>query len=193
MANCNGMNISGGYDNNVIKETIVKLMKIAVLAFVAMPAWSQAAIIPLSATLDGAQEVPANTSPGTGVGSITYDDATNQLNWQITFSGLTAGATGAHFHGPAAPGVNGGVQLAIPLGLFAGQTAGNVSGTATITETQEGQLLAELWYINIHTSAFPGGEIRGQVLDAAPVPVPAAAWLFGSGLLGLAALVRRKA
>lgn len=174
-----------------IKETIVKtLMRMAVLVLIlTMPTWSQAAIIPLSATLDSAQEVPPNASPGTGVGVLAYNDVSNQLNWNITFAGLTAGATAAHFHGPAAPGVNAGVQVSIPLGLFAGLTSGNLVGMATITETQESQLLSELWYINIHTSAFPGGEIRGQVNA---VPVPAALWLFSSGLLGLVALIRRK-
>lgn len=169
------------------------MMRMTLVFILALPIWSQAAIIPLTATLDGAQEVPANASPGTGLGLITYDDVTNQLSWDITFTGLTAGATGAHFHGPAAPGVNAGIQVSIPLGLLAGQTAANVLGMAVITETQESQLLAEMWYVNIHTSTFPGGEIRGQVLNAAPVPVPAAAWLFGSGLLGLVALFRRKA
>lgn len=120
---------------------------------------------------------------------MTYDDVSNQLNWNISFSGLLAGTTASHFHGPAAPGVNGGVQVTIPLGTSLGMTSGTLVGMATLTATQETQLLSDLWYINIHTSLYPGGEIRGQVQV---VPIPAAVWLFGSGLLGLVALARRK-
>ncbi len=154
-----------------------------------MPGWAQAATYSLYASLDGSQEVPINASPGIGTGMMTYDDVVNQLNWNITFSGLLAGATASHFHGPAAPGVAAGVQVPISLGASLGATSGTLIGMATLTATQETQLLSNLWYINIHTSLYPGGEIRGQVQV---VPLPAAAWLFGSGLLGLVALARRR-
>jgi hypothetical protein len=69
-------------------------------------------------------------------------------------------------------------------------TSGTLIGMATLAnETQESELLSNLWYINIHTTSFGGGEIRGQVQV---VPIPAAVWLFGSGLLGLVALARRR-
>lgn len=165
-------------------------IRVAVISvLLILPTWSQAAIYSLSASLDGSQEVPPNASPGTGAGMMTYDDATNQLNWNISFSGLLTGTTASHFHGPAAPGVNAGVQVTIPLGAYAGMTSGTLIGMATLTVTQEAQLLSDLWYINIHTSTFPGGEIRGQVQV---IPIPATLWLFGSGLLGLVALVRRR-
>ncbi len=168
---------------------MILMRGIIVLVFLTLSAWSQAAIIPLYATLDGLQEVPPNASPGIGTGIMSYDDVTNQLNWNITFSGLLAGTTASHFHGPAAPGVAAGVQVTIPLGASLGATSGTLIGMATLTATQETQLLSDLWYINIHTSAFPGGEIRGQVQV---VPIPAAVWLFGSGLLGLGAFARRR-
>ena len=153
----------------------------------ALSGWSQAASYSLYATLDGSQ-VPT-ISPGTGTGLMTYDDATNQLNWNTSFSGLLAGTTAAHFHGPAAPGSNAGVQVTMPLGDFLGTTSGTLIGAATINDAQEAQLLSNLWYINIHTSTYPGGEIRGQVQV---VPLPAAVWLFGSGILALGALIRRR-
>lgn len=166
----------------------IRVITASVLLMIA--GWSQAAVISLHATLDGSQEVPPNASPGTGTGSMTYDDVTNQLSWNISFSGLTAGTTVAHFHGPAAPGVNASPVVTIPLGASLGMTSGTLIGTATLAnETQESQLLSNLWYINIHTSNFTGGEIRGQVQV---VPIPAAVWLFGSGLLGLVALLRRR-
>jgi hypothetical protein len=177
-------------ENSMNPMIFMRVITASVLLMVA--GWSQAATIPMTATLDGGQEVPANASPGFGAAVVTYDNVSNELSWNITFAGLTTGATASHFHGPAAPGVNAGVQVTIPLGLFAGMTSGNLIGMATISEAQESQLLSELWYINIHTSTFPGGEIRGQVLNAAVIPVPAAVWLFGSGLLGLVALARRR-
>jgi hypothetical protein len=159
------------------------------VVFLALPTWSNASTYSLFATLDGSQEVPANASLGTGTGSMTYDDVTKLLSWDISFSGLSAGATASHFHGPAAPGVSAGVQIPISLGNSSGMTSGNLIGTATLASTQEADLLSNLWYINIHTSLFPGGEIRGQVQV---VPLPAAVWLLGSGLLGLAGLMRRR-
>ena len=64
-------------------------------------------------------------------------------------------------------------------------------GSTTISGTQSADLLAGLWHINIHTTTFSGGEIRGQVQLSA-VPIPAAAWLFSSGLLGLVGIARCK-
>lgn len=168
---------------------MIFMRAIAAAALLMMAGWSQAATYSLFASLDGSQEVPPNASPGTGTGYMTYDDVSNQLSWNITFSDLTAGTTAAHFHGPAAPGVNASPVITIPLGASLGMTSGVLNGMATLAnETQEGQLLSGLWYINIHTSNFTGGEIRGQVQV---VPIPAALWLFGSGLLGLVALARR--
>lgn len=163
---------------------------IVISALLAVPGWSQAATYSLFASLDGSQEVPPNASPGTGTGFMTYDDVSNQISWNITFSDLTAGTTAAHFHGPAAPGFNASPVITIPLGTSLAMTSGTLVGMATLAnETQEGELLSGLWYINIHTSNFTGGEIRGQVQV---VPIPAAVWLFGSGLLGLAVLARRR-
>lgn len=151
-----------------------------VLACCFSPFAAQAAIINLSASLDSTQEVPVNASLGTGTASIIFDDVSNQLDWNIVFSGLSGAATAAHFHGPAAPGVNAGVQ--VNIGAISGLTSPMI-GSTTISDTQEADLLAGLWYINIHTAMFPGGEIRGQVQV---VPLPAAAWLLLTGLAGLA-------
>lgn len=158
---------------------IACIRTLLVLACCFIPFAAHAAIINLYATLDAAQEVPANASLGTGSATMTLDDVSNQLDWNIVFSGLTGDATAAHFHGPAAPGVNAGVQ--VNIGAISGLTSPMI-GSTTITDTQEADLLAGLWYINIHTAMYPGGEIRGQVQV---VPVPAAIWLLGSGLVAL--------
>jgi hypothetical protein len=106
----------------------------------------------LKATLDGASEVPANTA------DIDYDAASKKLTWKLTYSGLTGPATAAHFHGPAEAGKNAGVAVAIP-----GATASPAEGSATLTDAQAADLIAGKYYVNVHTAANPGGEIRGQV------------------------------
>ncbi len=106
--------------------------------------------------LSGRNQVPPNTSPGTGTGKVDLDG--NVLKWSVTYSGLTGPVTAGHFHGPAAPGANAGVVLP-----FTGSLASPITGTATLTPAQLDQVKAGLWYINLHTAAHPGGEIRGQV------------------------------
>lgn len=140
---------------------------------------SQAATINLFATLDGTQEVPSNAGTGSGSAVMVFDDVANLLDWNITFSGLSGDATAAHFHGPAPAGVNAGVQ--VNIGSISGLTSPMI-GSTTLSAQQATDLLAGLWYINIHTAMYPGGEIRGQVQV---VPLPAAAWLMLSGLIGL--------
>lgn len=112
----------------------------------------------LKATLDGKSEVPATTSSGTGKADLDYDAATKKLSWKLTYSGLSGPATAAHFHGPAEAGKNAGVAIPIP-----GAANSPVEGSATLTDAQASDLLAGKLYVNIHTAANPGGEIRGQV------------------------------
>src|SRR5215470_12598219 len=110
------------------------------------------------AALDAKSEVPPNASTATGSADIDYDAATKKLSWKVTYSGLSGPATAAHFHGPAEAGKNAGVAIAIPN---AGSSP--VEGSATLTEAQAADLESGKYYVNIHTAANPGGEIRGQV------------------------------
>ena len=112
----------------------------------------------MKASLDGKAEVPPNASAGKGTADLDYDAASKKLSWKLTYSGLSGPATAAHFHGPAEAGKNAGVAVAIPN---AGTSP--VSGSATLTDAQAADLMAGKYYINIHTAANPGGEIRGQV------------------------------
>ena len=112
----------------------------------------------MKATLDGASEVPPTTTAGKGTADIDYDPATKKLSWKVTYTGLSGPATAAHFHGPAESGKNAGVAIAIP-----NATSSPVEGSATLTDAQAADLTSGKYYINIHTAANPGGEIRGQV------------------------------
>lgn len=125
--------------------------------FIATPALADKVM--MKATLNGASEVPPNTSSGKGNAEVTFDTASKQLSWKMTYSGLTGPATMAHFHGPAEPGKNAGV--AVPI---ANAASSPVEGSATLTDQQAADLMAGKYYINIHTGANPGGEIRGQVV-----------------------------
>ncbi len=134
-----------------------------------------AAVLAVTASMDGPQ---ANNGAGTGslgVGTLTgtFDDVTKELSWSITWSGLIGAPTAMHFHGPAGPGVGAGVQVATGI---AGPP--EIGGPVVLTPTQEADILAGLWYLNLHTTAFLGGEIRGQVSVASP---PSA--VYGPGLL----------
>ena len=112
----------------------------------------------MKVNLDGKSEVPPNTSAGTGTADLDYDAASKKLSWKITYSGLSRPATAAHFHGPAAAGANAGVKVPI-----ANPGTSPVEGSATLTDEQAADLTGGKYYINIHTAANPGGEIRGQV------------------------------
>jgi CHRD domain len=111
------------------------------------------------AALDAKPEVPPNASAATGSADIDYDTATKKLSWKVSYSGLTGPASAAHFHGPAEAGKNAGVEVAIPN---AGTSP--VEGSATLTDAQAADLVGGKLYINVHTAANPGGEIRGQVV-----------------------------
>ena len=115
----------------------------------------------LSGNGSGAQEVPTNSSSGTATLTGTYNATTNQLVYDINWSNLTNIATAVHFHGPAPMGVSAGVLV----GLTVTNTAinGRANGTVTLTQAQETALLNGEVYYNIHTAAFPDGEVRGQV------------------------------
>jgi hypothetical protein len=133
-------------------------LSVALVLFAASAAG--AATQRFTAALKGADEVPANQTTGTGRVSATLDTATKVLTYKATYAGLTGPATMAHFHGPAAPGVN------APPTVPVAKPASPISGSATLTDAQIADLTSGKWYFNVHTAAHPGGEIRGQMAPA---------------------------
>lgn len=157
-----------------------------------------------TATLSGAAEAPPNDSPATGSVTVIFDIATHYLSIASSFSGLEGMSGAAHIHCcTAVPGV-GTAGVATMLPTFTGFPTGVQSGSyAQIFDTSldafwnpsfiannggttagaEAALLAALGagtsYFNIHSSAYPGGEIRGFL---APIPEPAQAFLLLAGL-----------
>lgn len=122
---------------------------------------SEPSVVNMTTALNATQEVPPTNSPAVGQGVLTFDRESRQLTWNIEYAGLSAPLQAAHFHGPAAPGANAGVQVPIQVG------PSPLKGSATLTETQAQLLTGGRMYVNLHTANFPGGEIRGQV--SAPV------------------------
>jgi len=114
--------------------------------------------ISLKADLKASEAVPPNDSKGTGAVTATYDTASKKLTWKGNYSGLTGPATMAHFHGPAEPGKNAGVAVPIT------PSTSPFENSANLTDAQAADLLAGRWYVNVHTAAHPGGEIRGQLV-----------------------------
>ncbi len=118
---------------------------------------------PFIGSYSGTQENPPNASPGIGLILGVYDAASKNISYILGFSSLGSGTTAAHFHAPAAPGTN--ASVIIPkAGFPTGVMEGFYSNQHTITAMQETWLLKGLWYSNIHTSGFPGGEIRAQLM-----------------------------
>ena len=136
-------------------------------------------IVTFRATMNGASEVPVNSSTGSGTFTATLDTSTNVFIYDCTFTGLTSNVNNGHIHGPAAVGVNSGTTInfnTLPGATFSiGQPAGACRGQTVLTaatqitaavngDSLKKLLFAGLTYINIHTVNSPGGEIRGQVL-----------------------------
>lgn len=136
-------------------------------------------IVTFKTTMVGANEVPANTTTGTGAFVATLDTSTNVFTYDITFSGLSSNVTLGHIHGPAAAGVNATTTInfaSLPGATFTtGATSGTAHGVVTLTaattitnavngDSLKKLLFAGLTYANIHTTANGGGEIRGQIL-----------------------------
>lgn len=138
-----------------MNRMIVAAAAAVVLSACQTMGWTES--VHLGGGLTGAQEVPAVATAGTGTLDATYNKETRKLSYTVNYSGLSGPATMAHFHGPAAPGSN--APVVVPFA----NPANPISGEATLTEAQAIDLLAGRWYVNVHTAAHPGGEIRAQV------------------------------
>jgi hypothetical protein len=121
--------------------------------------------IPFSATIEGAKEVPAVSSGAKGTGTFVLNSVRTELTFDITVdhAQLTGPIAAAHIHNAAA-GVNGGVKRT--LSFINGTASGTWKSTDTeaLTATLVAELLAGRLYVNVHTSANPGGELRGQIV-----------------------------
>ena len=137
----------------------------AIAAFAVALGWTgvtQAEPVSFKVTLGGAEEIPPLQAAGSGVAEFDYDPASRVVKWVITHNGLSGPAMMAHLHGPAQRGEKGPVVMW--LSKQGSPADSPITGQATLTPEQAEQFVAGRWYVNIHTQANPGGEVRGQVI-----------------------------
>lgn len=176
---------------------------------------THAAPITFTALLSGPAEEPPNASPGTGSSTVIYDSTEHTLRVIAEFTGLLGTTTASHIHGPTALPGEGLASVAtqtpsfmgFPLGVSSGSfentfdltlassfRAGFITDSGGTVAAAEARLAAALEdgtaYFNIHSTMFPGGEIRG-FLTPASVPEPATAGLVAMAL-GWFAVARRR-
>ena len=133
---------------------------------------SSAAVYPINESLSGLEENPPNVSPGTGTLTGTYDDVTKTLSFTLTFSGLLGFTTASHYHAPAGVTTNAPVRINFgPLGFPIGVQNGVFAAAIVLTPQQEAWLLGDSMYVNVHSTVFPGGELRSQLHPDVPLPV----------------------
>ena len=170
---------------------------------------ANASIFQYSVSLDGPSESATNTSLGTGIGMVSFDDSLNTLTLSLTFSGLQGTTTASHIHAPTLIPFAGTAGVATTTPTFAGFPLGVTSGTYNnvldltlassynpsyitanggTTAGAETALVAAMAsgeaYWNVHSSVYGGGEIRGFLVA---VPEPSSPALLGLGGIGMAA------
>ena len=187
-----------------------KLCAVALLTLLAATAQAQTQVF--TTFLSGLNENPPNNSAGTGFSTVTLNLTMHTFNVVVNFSGLTGTVTASHIHAPATPGGIAGVATQTPT--FSGFPLGVTSGTYNMTFDMT---LASTWnpsyitanggtpagaetafvsavqngqsYLNIHSNAFPGGEIRGFLV---PEPTTVSLLVLAGGSLALGVWRRRR-
>jgi len=169
------------------------------------------------ATISGPSEAPPNPSPGAGIASIIIDDVAHTMQLNVPFIDLLGTTTAAHIHCCTVDPLAGTAMVATTLPTFPDFPGGVQSGLYTRTldltdpasynpafitafggtaATAETALLNGInlnqSYLNIHTTEYPGGEIRGFLVQS-PIPEPASWAMLGVGLAGIAFSLRKRA
>lgn len=177
---------------------------------------ASAAPVTYTALLNGPSESPPNTSTGIGATQVIFDDTAHTLMISVAFAGLLGDSTASHIHCCTSSPGSGTAGIATETPTFAGFPLGvstgafshtyNTSlnstwnssfltshgGTAAGAEAAfNAGLMAGEAYLNIHSTAYPGGEIRGFLMPVSAVPEPASLAMLVVGI-PLLVLARRR-
>ncbi len=112
------------------------------------------------ATLNGSNEVPPTQSRGSGYLEAIYRPSTKVLEYRLNLVGLSGPIAMGYMHGPAGSGENAEKIAPVNIPIY-GNT---IWDGVTLTEEQAADVLAGRWYVNVMTTQYPDGEIRGQIL-----------------------------
>ncbi len=115
----------------------------------------------LSGNGSGAQESPAVTTTGTSTFTGTYNSGTNKMDYTINWTSISGVATSVRLYSGASAGQNATVFTDLTIGVNG--TSGSSSGSVTLSDSSEAQLLSGKMYYNIHTATNINGEVRGQI------------------------------
>lgn len=170
------MNIENEGPINSLKSFLIRFAWLAGIALslaTALPAraaYETSYLYAIAATLSGAQEVPPNGSPASGTAKGNYAATTNQLTVTIAVNGLsTSQLAASHIHLGAA-GTSGAVIVDLGTAGWTNTASGmTLTTTVSVPDANELDLTRGNTYFNLHTAAFPGGEIRGQIRVTAAV------------------------
>ena len=117
----------------------------------------------VAGTGNGTQVVPSVTTTAASSLTGTYNSGTKVLQYNITWTGLAATASTVSFYGPAAAGANAAGSAQFDAAITTPGIAGTASGSVTLSEAQETDLLAGNWYYTVSNATYATGEVRGQV------------------------------
>lgn len=149
-------------------------------ALYALPAQAQT----VRTELRGYDEVPTLSTPAMGMFRAHVDEAGQVIHYELSYSGLTGDVTQAHIH-LGARGTNGGVMAflcsanpsgSVPMCPPSGTVSGMIMAADVVGPASQGvpagafdalaaAIRAGVAYVNVHSSTFPGGEVRGQLGD----------------------------
>ncbi len=116
------------------------------------------------ADMSADEESAVTESPGSARADLVLERSTLKLSWTLTFKDATSPATGAHIHGPQTPGGEAGIVIDLaPEGM-----TNPIEGSAILTEGTMIYLVQDRLYINLHTTTYPAGELRGHIKRARP-------------------------
>ena len=116
------------------------------------------------ALLSADEQSAPTESPGSGRAEFILDRPTQRLDWSVAYGNLTSEVVAAHVHGPQTPGGNAGVLFDLaPAGM-----GSPLTGSRVLNDGELEYLLTGRMYVNIHTTKYPPGELRGQVMRQRP-------------------------